>query len=310
MIINTTGQVKDDFYVTGLTWSPSFLLTGEHPVLFESGFTCAGPLYERDIRQFTVGREPEMLFLTHVHYDHCGATGYLKRVFPGLKKAGSALAAAILARPNARELMVRLSSRVIPLVAGAAGVDEKSLLQEPFAPFEFDLTLDDGQIIRIGEELTVQVLATPGHTRDLLSYYIPERKILIATEATGILDRAGNFGTEFIADYDLYLASLKRLAALEVEVLCQGHHFVFVGREEVERFFVRSIEATGHFKTRVYTLLEAQGGSIERVVTAIKAEQYDSNPNIKQPETAYLLNLTARVTHLAERRQREMRGGA
>jgi glyoxylase-like metal-dependent hydrolase (beta-lactamase superfamily II) len=206
--------------------------------------------------------------------------------------------------------MVKLSGRVLPLVARAAGVDEKVLFHEPFTPFDLDLTLDDGQIIRIGEGLTVRVLATPGHTRDLLSYYIPERKILIATEAAGILDRAGNFGTEFIADYDLYLASLKRLAALEVEVLCQGHHFVFVGREEVERFFVRSIEATGHFKTRVYALLEDQGGSIERVVNTIKAEQYDSNPNVKQPETAYLLNLTARVTHLAERRQREMRGCA
>jgi len=51
----------------------------------------------------------------------------------------------------------------------------------------------------------------------------------------------------------------------------------------------------------VEVLLDMEGGSVERVVQLIKAKQYDTNTGIKQSEQAYLLNLTARVAHLAER---------
>jgi glyoxylase-like metal-dependent hydrolase (beta-lactamase superfamily II) len=149
--------------------------------------------------------------------------------------------------------------------------------------------------------LKVEVVFTPGHTRDQLSYYIPERKILIGTEATGCMDRTGTFIPEFLVDYDLYMASLRRLAALPTDVLCQGHHFVYVGEEEVKAFFEGSIKAAEDFRARVMELLHKHGGSVDPVVQQIKHEQYDTNPNVKQPEPAYLLNLTARVTHLSEK---------
>jgi glyoxylase-like metal-dependent hydrolase (beta-lactamase superfamily II) len=175
------------------------------------------------------------------------------------------------------------------------------LIDKPFQPFEADMELKDGQIIELGQGLTVEVLSTPGHTRDHTSYYIPEKKFLIASEASGCLDATGAVIVEFLADYDLYLSSLKRLAELPVEILCQGHRLVFVGRDEVRAFFDRSLKATTHFKNRVCELLDAEGRSLENVVMQIKAEQYDSNAGIKQPEVPYLINLRAQVAHLAEK---------
>ncbi|MBW2038427.1 MAG: MBL fold metallo-hydrolase [Deltaproteobacteria bacterium] len=297
MIFNRTGRVRDDFYVLGHPWSPVYLLDGWRPVLFEAGFCCLGRIYEEAIRAVLGRCRPEILFITHVHYDHCGATFYLKKVFPGLQVAASSIAAQIIERPNAQKLMRTLSQNVISLVTG---VDRTKLLNEPFEPFKVDMILSDGQVVELEEGLTVQVLATPGHTRDLLSYYIPEKKILIATEAAGCADLTGHIVTEFLVDYETYLAGLKRLAALEVEVLCQGHHFVFVGAA-VKDFFARSIESTERFRARVEELLRAERGSVERVVARIKAEEHDDKPLPKQPEKAYLLNLRARVNHLAER---------
>jgi len=297
LIFNRTGRVRDDFYVLGHPWSPVYLLDGWRPVLFEAGFCCLGRIYEEAIRAVLGRCRPEILFITHVHYDHCGATFYLKKVFPGLQVAASSIAAQIIERPNAQKLMRTLSQNVISLVTG---VDRTKLLNEPFEPFKVDMILSDGQVVELEEGLTVQVLATPGHTRDLLSYYIPEKKILIATEAAGCADLTGHIVTEFLVDYETYLAGLKRLAALEVEVLCQGHHFVFVGAA-VKDFFARSIESTERFRARVEELLRAERGSVERVVARIKAEEHDDKPLPKQPEKAYLLNLRARVNHLAER---------
>ena len=63
----------------------------------------------------------------------------------------------------------------------------------------------------------------------------------------------------------------------------------------------RSIKAAEDFAARVHELLQAEGGSIERVVHRIKVEQHDPKPGPKQPDEACLLNLTAQVTHLARK---------
>lgn len=301
MIFNKTGQVTDILYVAGLAWAPLYFLATQEPVLFEAGFHCAGRLYEEGIRGVVDGRNPRILFLTHVHWDHCGATAYLKKVFPGLKVAASRRSADIVKRPNAQALMKKLSRDVISLVARIDGIEGAKLIKDTFEPFEIDIIVEDGQVIDIGNGLTVQVFATPGHTRDMVSYYIPEKRILVATEAAGVLDQANQVITEFLIDYDMYMMSLKRLAVLDVNVLCQGHHFVFVGAD-VKRFFERSLEAADEFRNDVQELLKSEGGLVERVVQLVKARQYDTNKGVKQSEKAYLLNLTTRVTHLAKKR--------
>jgi 2-aminobenzoylacetyl-CoA thioesterase len=302
MVFDGSGPVARGLYVCGIPWSPVYLLDGKQPVLFETGFTCTWSIAEQMIRSVLADRRPGMLFLTHVHWDHCGAAGHLRRAFSGLRIAASERAAEIMKRPNAITLMTELNAQVASRVASVNGMDASRLSNEPFLPFDVDLMVEDGQTIELGTDVTVRVLATPGHTRDHVSYYIPEKKILIATEASGCLDRAGQIITEFLVDYAAYIVSLERLAALPVEILCQGHHFVLVGVQEVKDFFARSIREADAFKERVYELLDAEGGAVERVVARIKAEQYDANPHLKQLEQAYLINVRAQVTHLAARK--------
>jgi glyoxylase-like metal-dependent hydrolase (beta-lactamase superfamily II) len=301
VIIDKAGLVKDSLYVSGLSVYPIELLDGITPVLFDGGVTCAGRLYADAIRTVLGEREPEIVFISHVHWDHCGAVSYLKDAFPSMKVAMSPKAGKILKRRNAVLQMESLNAAVRSIIASLPEVDPVQLIDKPFQPFEADMELKDGQIIELGQGLTVEVLSTPGHTRDHTSYYIPEKKFLIASEASGCLDATGAVIVEFLADYDLYLSSLKRLAELPVEILCQGHRLVFVGRDEVRAFFDRSLKATTHFKNRVCELLDAEGRSVENVVMQIKAEQYDSNAGIKQPEVPYLINLRAQVAHLAEK---------
>ena len=303
MRFKKTGLVERDFYVTGLPYSACYLLDGRKPVLFESGYTCAGRLYEEGIRKVLKEREPEILFLTHVHYDHCGATSYLKRAFPGLRVAASARAAAIMERPNAQKLMKELSRETLSFVSNAFDVDRSKLIDEPFQPFAVGLVLDEGHTVEL-DGITVQVMATPGHTRDLLSYYIPERRILVGTEAAGNQDRMGHIITASLTDYDSYISNLKRLAALPAEILCTGHDVVWVGAEEVQDFFARSIATAEGFRETVEELLREEQGSIERVVARVKADEYDTNTEAKQPETPYLINLRAKVGLLAKRMKR------
>jgi 2-aminobenzoylacetyl-CoA thioesterase len=265
-----------------------------------------GRIYERDIRQVLGGARPGMLFLTHVHYDHCGATSYFRKVFPDLRVVASDRAAEIMARPNAVKLMVSLSENVVPIIASTADIEADLLLHEPFEPFSIDTIADEGQVIDIDEDLSVHVFATPGHTRDMLSYYLPEKKTLIATESAGVQGQTGHIVSEFLVDFDAYIRSLKLFLSLDIDVFCQGHHFVFVDGE-VRSFLGRSLEAAERFKERVEKTLEEESGDIDRVVSRIKSWEYDPNPGPKQPEKAYLLNLRTRVAHLAGRRKAAQR---
>jgi 2-aminobenzoylacetyl-CoA thioesterase len=291
-------MAADDLYVSGFTWSPTYLTTAKTAILFEAGFSCMGKLYEKDIRKVLGNQNPEFLFLTHVHYDHCGSASYFKQIFPNLKICASQRAHEIIQREHAVSLMSSLSQYVVPLITKLPEIEKEELLLGPFQPFNVDIVFKEECIINIDDGLSVQVLTTPGHTRDMLSYYIPERKMLIATESAGCLGRDGHIVSEFLVDYDAYIKTLERFSTLDVETFCQGHHFVFTGKD-VQLFFARSVQTAKSFKKHVDELLCREGGSIDKVVDTIKTEEYDTNQGIKQPERAYLLNLKTQVTHLA-----------
>lgn len=248
-------------------------------------------------------RQPSMLFLTHAHWDHCGAVSCLKEAFPSMKVASSYLSGQILQRPNAVALIRKLNEDFISMIESTPGLDLSILNHQPFRAFEVDIPLHDNQSIDLGEGKVLQVLATPGHTRDHLSYYLPGEKILIAGEAAGVRFGPEAVSSEFAADYDLYVSSLKRLAALPVEVFCQGHHSVLTGREEIRNLFRQSLSVTTSYKQRIMDLLAEEDGLAERVIERVKEEKYDVIQGPKQWESAYLLNLKAQVAHLAAKQK-------
>ena len=109
MIINAVGKVVDDFYCLGHTWMPVYLLDRPRPgSSLKPVLRLSGRIYAEAIQGVLGKRALERLFLTHVHYDHCGATAYLIKTFPALQVAASARAAdTITRRPNAQKLMRR-----------------------------------------------------------------------------------------------------------------------------------------------------------------------------------------------------------
>jgi glyoxylase-like metal-dependent hydrolase (beta-lactamase superfamily II) len=295
MIFATTGQAAPGFWVLGTPQVPSYMFTGARPVMIDAGFAFLGPAYQRDAEQVLGGRPPALLLLTHAHFDHCGAASWLKRAYPGLTIAASARAAQIVQRPNALALMARLSAEA-EKAARAWGQNPPA--DAGFAPFAVEMLLEDGQKVDLGDGRSLDVLATPGHTWDFLSYHLPAEGILVASEAVGCADSSGKVVTEFLVDFDAYLESLNRLAALKPRVLAQGHRVVYTGQDAAD-YLARAQAAAPVFKALVERLLDEHHGDVEKVVGIIKAQEYDPTPVPRQPEPAYLINLTTRVSRLA-----------
>lgn len=266
-------------------------------MLFDAGLSFLGDLYVEHARRVLGRRSPKILFLTHVHFDHCGAASTVRDAFPGLQIAASERAAEIVQRPRAVELIRKLNEEARAL-GPAIGVEQTT--GEGFRPFQIDTILADGDEVEVGDGEVAQVLATPGHTRDFLSYYLPGPRVLVASEAVGCANVSGDIMVEFVADYDAYLASLRRLQDLDIAALCQGHLYVHVGREAKD-YLDRSIAATEQYRSWVEELLDREQGDVERVVALVKAAEWDPALEPKQPAKAYLLNTQARVRHLANR---------
>jgi glyoxylase-like metal-dependent hydrolase (beta-lactamase superfamily II) len=291
LIFNKTGEVRDGFFVVGWSHNPIYLLKGKKPVLFDGGLALLGGVYRDAIMSILNGDSPRVVFITHVHFDHCGAVPYLKKVFPGLKAAASRKARDILERPNAIKLIQKLSE-------GAANVlfefDEAKLVRDPFEPFEVDRVLGDGDTVDLEDGLTVRVLATPGHTNDFLSYYVPEKKLLVASESAGCALSSGYISSDSLTDFGVYLNCLKRLASLDAQILCQGHRYVYVD-EDVNAFLQRSIRGALDFKAMVEEYWIREKGNLGSVLKRIRETEYDPLPSPKQLEPAYMINLELRI---------------
>ncbi|MBN1848254.1 MAG: MBL fold metallo-hydrolase [Deltaproteobacteria bacterium] len=301
MRFQDTGKIAEDFYIIGHPGVPVYLLDGPKPALFDAGFTALAKQYEKGIKESLGGRAPAYLFLTHSHFDHVGSAAYFKKVWPELQIVGSEKCRDILTRPGALQLINELNRIGIENMQSA---DIHPIHEDPIDHIDVEVVIVPDQTIELGPSLFVTALATPGHTWDFMSYWIPEVKILIASEAAGCDDGTGVIQTEFLIDYDVYVDSLKRLADLNAQILCPGHKIVLTG-SDVRTYMAASLESARDYLDMVEAFLTEEKGDLKKVIQRVKAVEWDPKPWPKQPEQAYLLNSKERVEKIWERMQKK-----
>jgi glyoxylase-like metal-dependent hydrolase (beta-lactamase superfamily II) len=291
VIFSQTGKIFDDFFVLGHPAIPVYLLDGPQPVIFDAGFTLLGELYTTEIEKILGSRAPAFCFLTHAHFDHCGAVATFKRRYPRMEVVASQKAGEILKRPSAVE-RIRYLNRAAEVLVAQIGVNGAPGAH--FEPFEIDRFVQEGDRIQIATGCCVEVIASPGHTWDCLSYRISDKNILLTSEAAGQPDQTGYIVTDCLADYDCYLASLQKLKALAPDVLCPGHIFAY-SAEDASDYLERAQAACIDFFNLVSACAREEDEDVDRIKQRIRAHEYDVNPGPKQPEPAYLINLEARI---------------
>ena len=298
MVVDQIGEIASGVHMLGHQAVPIYLVDGDRPALFDAGMAFLGPVYARQIRDVLHDRQPAWCFLTHSHFDHCGAVAYLKTQFPQMKVVCSKKAANVFERPNAISLIADLN-RFAAGMAVDFGVDPGNT---NFEPFGVDETAGEGDCFEISPDLTVQTMETPGHTWDFLSYTIPQRKLLVASEALGTPDETGYIVTDCLVDYDVHYRSMQRLSTLDIETLCLGHVYSCTG-SDARRHVAESLVQSRRFRNMVERFLETENGHIPAVMKQVKAIEWDGKSGLRQPESAYVLNLEARIKTIVRKWQ-------
>ena len=227
---------------------PLYLFKGEREgTIFEGGTSAMGPLVRQQMRELGAGEDfVRRLVITHAHPDHVMAVPLLREIFPAL----TVLAGETAAKTLVVEKAISFFCQVDDALTGAlmkAGVIKEEHRPKPFSDRQIavDRTLKDGDEVAVDSGAGFGVLETPGHSDCSLSFYEPRRKILLISDASGYyLPEHDYWWPNYFTDYGAYLGSMRRLAALDAEILCLSHNAVVKGADDVASYFTGAISAT------------------------------------------------------------------
>ncbi len=159
----------------------------------------------------------QYLLLTHCHYDHTGGAAAFRQRF-GWRVAIHSLEATALE-------------------TGDNKLSAASWYGDHLAPCPVDVRLADGDRILLAER-EIQVIHIPGHSPGSLAYLVESegKRVLFAQDVHGPIHPA------LLSNRTDYQASLRKLQALQADILCEGHYGVFVGQANVAAFIDRFVE--------------------------------------------------------------------
>ena len=239
MIITSPGPVTDRIWLLGIEESCLYLVKGENAYAILGGsMAYTAPEVLDQLARFNVDESKvRYLVIHHAHFDHVGLIPFLKKRWPQAIVASSQRARDLLARTDVVDTIIGFNKGLLEQNGLAERVAEYGLDQETIP---VDKVMEDGDEIDLGG-LNLQFIYTPGHSTCSMSVYIPEEKALSASDAGGI-----PFGDSVFAaansNFDLYQASLEKMAQLDVDIHMAEHYGARTGMEG-RTFLARSIES-------------------------------------------------------------------
>ena len=204
----------------------SYLLDLGEPVLIDCGLGFGFRQTLQNIEE--AGFDPaavKNLILTHCHVDHVGAAA-LFRSHLGTKLTMHALDTSIVERGD----QMRTAAFCFEI---------------DFARLPIDNRLTEEQQVLAFGDFELVCLHTPGHTPGSISLYID----MDGTRTVFVQDIGAPLLTDFECDPAAWKKSMKKLLALDADVVCDGHSGVYSTKRNVKRYFqacIASQKRHGH----------------------------------------------------------------
>ena len=265
------------------------LVTPEKAALIDGSFAFTAPKMIQTIKSILKGRPLDYVLLTHTHYDHASCSAYCRAEWADCKVVCSAYGQKVFTRPSAIATMRTLNREA----AAAWGVfDYPDLLDN----LSVDTVVGDGSVIDMGS-LTLEIIETPGHTRDTICYYSKEEELMIVGETLGILSDNPPVVPCYLVGYQMTLDSIKKAAKFAPKHMLMPHYGGILHGEQCDRFFRDALFWAEEMKNRVLKGF-ADGKDLPGLIADAKAWIYVGKYAENQPEPAFALNADISVRML------------
>jgi glyoxylase-like metal-dependent hydrolase (beta-lactamase superfamily II) len=268
-------------WILGTKEYPFYLYRGEHmATLFEGGIGPTGPVLEAQLHRLGIGREElGQLVITHAHPDHVMAVPSVRRLNPDIQVLASVPAAKMLSVEKAVSFFGKMDEALAGALVASNLVESdcaRPALSE--SCITVDRTLSEGDSIVVDEDVAFEVLETPGHSECSLSFYEPNRRVLIISDATGYyLPQLEWCWPNYFTDYGQYVTSIERLAKRDADVLCLSHNAVIVGADNVVAYFDRILSQTHAYHQEIVEAAKA-GQSVREIAERLGSQVFEKTP--------------------------------
>jgi glyoxylase-like metal-dependent hydrolase (beta-lactamase superfamily II) len=266
------GKILDNLWYLGAEESGVYALRGDHgTALISGGMSYILPGVLSQMREFGIdpGEITTQLIL-HSHFDHVGIIPYFSRKNPSIKVLGSEAAIGTFQRPKAVEFINSYNL----LMAGDRA--------ESLANFDLEWRSDivvapvrEGDVIDLGG-FELKIFETPGHSNCAIAAYEPNYKILFPSDAVGI-PFSDRLFPAMNTNIDQYLASLEKLAPLEVRLFC-ADHYGYITAEEARTVVAESIVEASNMRDALIEALRRNGNDIEAAAKESTSAAYEQMP--------------------------------
>jgi len=275
MLIKEPGKITERIDFLGTWENCLYLLKGKEAMIIGGGMSWIAPALEKQLSAMDFDlKKIKYLVIPHSHFDHCGAVPYLKRKFPYIQIVASAYSKEVFSKEKAVDFIAGINKEMIEKF-GLQNEYERLNLQ--FDGIQVDRVVAENDIIDLGDGVEAHFLEVPGHTKCSLAVYVPKLKAMFPSDSALHPTDNGSELSHPSAQYDfpLYLESLRKLAAYEVEICAFEHHGVFVG-DQAKKVLPQGLEQAEKFKNYVIEQYQ-QIGDWDRVTQRLAAEAMEKN---------------------------------
>ena len=264
----------------------NLLLGDRHTALFDCGMmSCAGETV-RNVKKALAGRTLDYIFMSHCHYDHIGALLFFRAEWPRLRLVTGQTGAETPLKETPRRVIREMS------LSAARVTDPAAHFEYDEDAFRADITVREGDAVPLGG-VTVFPAETPGHTRDSLSFHVPELKLLILCETPGVFLPDGTMHPCYLTGYRDTMMSIEKCRRLGAEVLSFPHRGI-VPVDDTDAFFDGAAACNNECYEFILSMRD-RGFSVDEMVDAF-AEKYGRELILAlQPLEAFTVNARATI---------------
>jgi glyoxylase-like metal-dependent hydrolase (beta-lactamase superfamily II) len=257
----------------GISSAIQFIISGGEALMTDPGFRTVADYPSGVVSRVSDILDSRRLRLryivqTHWHFDHTGNTQYIKERY----------GAEVLCHPRERAILEDPTLATRPEYIASFGGDASEIAEDfnlgdassvlmPAEtlqrfwhfPVEIDGTVEDGDVLRVGD-LQIEVLHTPGHTPGHLSLYNPSSNSLYLMD---VMYWPTPLHPHPVGRIDEQLASIEKCLALarggRVDYLFVGHELPRCGPEDVIDYLEDLLIKHLQIERRALVLLSRHG---------------------------------------------------